>query len=210
MSVEDGIPEEGQATPDSTPHDWEKDYKALQAEYTRSQQALKEWEDEETALRRFAEKFPHRMADEDEEETEDDEDFVEDPTVAELAALKRELAETRAWRQDVENERGERRFNTDLANELGDRQVNDRVKTWIKDRTFALGNNPDALKKAVQEWSDLERELKGEHIEQVTKSKKTQHVPAGGQAGTKVPDLDNQQERHAWLKQRVRELESQQ
>src|SRR4051812_9356556 len=44
MSVEDGIPEEGQATPEAPQHDWEKDYKALQATYTQDRQRLKELE----------------------------------------------------------------------------------------------------------------------------------------------------------------------
>jgi hypothetical protein len=43
MSVEDGIPAGGQAN-EAPQHDWEKDYKELQATYTQSQQRLKDLE----------------------------------------------------------------------------------------------------------------------------------------------------------------------
>jgi hypothetical protein len=54
MSVEDGIPETGQA-PEPPQHDWEKDYKELQATYTQSQQRLKELERYESDPQAFIE-----------------------------------------------------------------------------------------------------------------------------------------------------------
>jgi len=205
LPVPDGAPAANESTVD-----WEQRYKDTHSNWNTLNERFTRFEKDPNALIEFIqEKHPDLLAEDDEEPDTEEEDF-DDPRDAQIAALEQRLQRLEPWQQDVENERGERRFNTDLTRELGERTVNDRVKTWIKDRTVALGNNPDALKKAVSEWAELEKELKGEHIEQVTKSKKTQHVPAGGQPGTQVPNLDDKQERHAWLKQRVREMESQQ
>jgi hypothetical protein len=59
--------------------DWQKRFTDTQAEYTRSQQALKDaqsvWEDEQALISRIGEKFPHLIAD---DETDDEDDYVDD------------------------------------------------------------------------------------------------------------------------------------
>lgn len=158
MSVEDGIPEGGQAIEPT--HDWERDYKALQAAYTQSQQSLKEWEDEQTALTRFAEKYPHLIAEGEEETPEEffEPDPAEDPRIAQLQAR---IAALEPWQQQVETERGEARFQRDLKTELGETSVPKQAADWIRSRTAVLGDNSQALKQAVQEFTALADELRG-------------------------------------------------
>jgi hypothetical protein len=115
MSVEDGIPEGGQATPPEPTHDWEKDYKELQATYTQSQQRLKDlerYEQDPTAFLDLGKKQGWIEIDEP----------APDPTIdPRLAQTQQELAEMREWRQQVEAERqqqqvaaGEQQFHTGL------------------------------------------------------------------------------------------------
>lgn len=155
MSVEDGIPETGQATPDSTPHDWERDYKALQAEYTRAQQDAKGWEDEQTAIQRFAEKFPHLMAPDDEEEAPEPEYELNDtpprdPRFDELAPTVKQL---QAWQ-------AEQVYDADLKAVAGDRELSPMAKKTIKHLTAEGGNNRQALEKAVKDWIEYEDGMK--------------------------------------------------
>lgn len=154
MSVEDGIPETGQATPEPT-HDWERDYKALQAEYTRSQQELKAWEDEQTAIQRFAEKFPHLIAEDDDDTPEEPEyqlndEPLRDPRVDEIAPVVQQL---NAWQ-------AEQVYNADLKEVAGDRELSAMAKRTIKHLTAEGGNNRQALEKAVKDWTEYEDSLK--------------------------------------------------
>lgn len=189
---------------------WQQRYESLQPEYTRTTQALKDaesvWEDEQALLQRIAEKHPHLLAEE-EEETEDDptfEETVDDPRFKELEALKQ-------WQAQVESERGEARFQADLKTELGDQPVPKAATDWIKARTHALGNNPTALKKAVEEFTSLSEELGTAHLERVKQSKRAPHVPAGGSTPTGVPDFSQMTEKQAldWQVERARGITAQ-
>lgn len=158
MSVEDGIPETGQAAPET--HDWERDYKALQAEYTRSQQALRDadvWDDEQAVLARLAEKHPHLMVEDEDDDTEFPDVDEDDP----VAPLNSRLDRFEQWQQQVENERGQARFAKDLKTELGDEPLPKKANDWIQNRTAALGNNPKALKQAVEEYREIAGEIRG-------------------------------------------------
>jgi hypothetical protein len=156
------LPAESGAQEASESVDWEQRYKDTHSNWNTLNERMSRFEKDPNALIEFIqEKHPDLLAEEDEEEETEDEDFdvSPDPTAAELAELRKQVAEQQQWRQEIENDRGEQRFTRDLQTELGDREVNDRVKSWIKDRTYALGNNPKALKQAVEEWAEIAGEL---------------------------------------------------
>jgi hypothetical protein len=88
----------------------------------------------------------------------------------------------RAWQQQVESERAEARFNHDLKTELGETKVPEKATDWIKSRTAALGNNPKALKQAVEEFRAIEEELRG------PTRKPTPHPPSQATAGEQKTD----------------------
>lgn len=203
-------PDEAPETPDTpaTPEadtDWHARYQSLQPEYTRTTQALKDresaWEDDTAVLSRLQELRPDLFEDEDDDTPADDYD---DP----VAPIRSELDEFKKWQMQVENERGEERFSRDLKAELGDDTVPGKVVDWIKDRTRALGNEPKALKQAVEEYREFSKELTGQHLESVTKSKRTTSTPPTGKAGTEVPNLDDRAAREQYMRQRVREIEA--
>jgi hypothetical protein len=187
MSVEDGIPEAGQATPT---HDWERDYKALQAEYTRSQQALKEqeglWEDDEALASRLREARPQWFEDE-EEETPEPEYEEDDP----VAPTRSKVEQLEQWQAAVEAERAEARFTRDLNAELGEQKVPEKATDWIKARTASLGNNAKALKQAVEEYRAIEEELRG------PTRKPTPTPPQAGTAGEQKRDPRDREARRA-------------
>ncbi len=187
--------------------DWQKRYSDLQPEYTRATQALKDeqsvWEDEQAALARLAEKFPHLFEDET-DDTEDDDVFedepaapVQDPRVDFLAAKE-----------------AERQFEADFKQFNGDREVTGKGREWIEARSRHIADStgkkwgPDTLKMAVDEYHEHVNEITSSHLERVTKSKKAPHTPAGGQPGTQVPTLDSHEERRAFYRQRIAEKEA--
>lgn len=176
-------------TPTPADTDWQSRYQSLQPEYTRTTQALKDhesvWEDEQALLVRIAEKFPHLL--EEEETPQYEEDDEDDP----VAPLRTEMEQFKAWQQQVENDRGAERFAKDLKAELGDQPVPARVTDWIKDRTASLGNNPAALKKAVEEYREFADELRGP-------TRRTSPTPPQpGKAGEPKRDPRNREQRRA-------------
>jgi hypothetical protein len=187
MSVEDGIPEEGQATPET--HDWEKDYKALQAEYTRSQQALKEheglWDNDEALSTRLREARPHWFEEEEETTPEPEHD---EPAAPEPDPRIDWLAAQEAKRQYV----------YDLNEAVGDREVvGKKANDWIEARSrhiAAAANKPwdkAALKQAVDDYFELVDDVRG------PTRKQAPTPPGPGKAGEKKRDPRNREERRA-------------
>jgi hypothetical protein len=186
MSVEDGIPEAGQAT---QPHDWERDYKALQAEYTRSQQSLKEheglWEDDEALSARLREARPQWFEDDETETPEPD--YEEDDPVAPLRS-KVEQFETWQAAGRIRTRRSalQPRPADGARRDEGPRE-GDRLD---QGRTAALGNNPKALKQAVEEYRAIEEELRGP-------VRKPTPPPQPGKAGEQKTDPRDRNARRA-------------
>jgi len=208
---DDQLPgETGAVESEQSEVDWQQRWKDTHTNWNNLNERFMRFEKDPNALIEFIQdKHPDLLAEDDEEEdtTPADDDFV-DPRDQELAELRKQVGQVTTWQQDVESERGERRFANDLAKELGDEQVTDRQRTWIKDRTTMLGNNAKALKEAVDDFRELQKEIASANLERVTQSKKAPHVTSAGKPGTQVPDLDDRKEREAWMRQRMREAEA--
>lgn len=196
MSVEDGIPEAGQATEQI--HDWEKDYKALQAEYTRTQQAYKAetgvWDDPEAALARLRERQPDLFEDDTPEPGN-----APDPT----AALRAEIA-ARDARLDrleaAENARNQEAGRKAWEGELNGWAATDGVKLTKADLNAiaweaSRENDPVAATRGIydQHVADKKAEidaLKAE-IEAERKRPRVPHTVTGGQPGTGVKAVED-------------------
>lgn len=187
--------------------DWQKRYTDTQAEYTRNQQALAEerkvWEDEQALLARVQEKFPHLLAEEEEETG--DEDGFEDEDDSEIAQLRAENKQFKEWQQTVEAERRAGNFTRDLNQALDGQEVSQQVKDWIYARTIALGDGPKNLAKAVEEFQAITGEL-GQK-----KKPRAPHVPKTGSAGDGVKDFSqmSRSEINDYMVERARALEAQ-
>lgn len=193
--------DEGQApAPEATQHDWEKDYKELQAEYTRSQQALKDeqaaWADEQALLARIQEKHPHLIADGEDDLDDEDDDEIEperaepkpDPRVDNLVQ----------WQ-------AEQQFERDLTKFIAGRELTDKGRKVIEALTQQGGNNPKALEAAVNEWFEISP------VEEEKPKRKAPHVLAGGTTATDVPDFSDmtRDQVDQWMIDRARALEAQ-
>lgn len=60
------------------------------------------WDDEDALLARIAEKYPHLVAEEESSDDTINPDDYEDPSQAELAQVRQELAQVQEWRQQQE------------------------------------------------------------------------------------------------------------
>lgn len=195
---------------DGTDVDWQQRYKDTQAAYTKNQQALSEaqkvWEDEQALLARVQEKFPHLLAEEEDDiDTSDDFEDDDDEIPAHLAEKLKKLEALEKWQQEIDAERGTALFKQHLAEELGDREVPAKVHDWIRDRTSALGNSRKALKQAVEEYDEITSAL----TPQSKKKPRAPHVPAG-QPGSAVRDFSKmtRDEIDAWMVERARAMEA--
>jgi hypothetical protein len=184
MSVEDGIPETGQATEET--HDWEKDYKALQAEYTRSQQALKDeqaaWDDEQALIARIAEKHPHMIQADEEEEVEEEAEG-DDPRFQKITELEQRTKAQDEWIAKQQAKEAQAQFDAELTEEAGDRTIGKPAKDWILQETIRLGNGRENLAKATKAWFEYEDSLR-----EPAPKPNAPHVLKGGKAATGVPD----------------------
>lgn len=190
--------EQGQADQqdqqESSSHDWEKDYKELQATYTREQQKLT---DEQALLAHIQEKFPHLVTEDDEhdepDEDEPDPDLVddEDPRFQKLTQLEQRQQAHDEWIATQSQKDATAQFNSDLTEEAGDRELSRQAREWIFNETIKLGDGRENLKKATQAWIEFEDGLGAQYLERVKKSKRAPHVPAGGKTATGTKPVED-------------------
>lgn len=129
-----------------------------------------------------------------------------DPSDQRVAQLEAELAEMRAWRgqqdQQAQLEALEAHVEGQLSQIPG---LEDSDKDWIVARAVALppaeDGTPD-IGTAYEEFQALEQAMQKRWVQ----SKRTSHVSAVGQPGTQTPNLDDDQQRVAYMAERLRDL----
>jgi hypothetical protein len=203
VSVEDGIPETGQATPETPQHDWEKDYKELQATYTQSQQRLKELERYEQDPNAFIELGKTKGWVEIEEAqqqaaTPQQGDETQQQYLQRLEAAEQRLAEHDARIAAENAAAGEELFHQDLdtwAEAEG-------VKLSKADHNAIFGllmKAPDPTQESAARQifeahvadKKAEREAIEAEIRESLKRPRVPHVPTNGGTETGVVDYDN-------------------
>jgi hypothetical protein len=181
-----GAPEATQ-TPEPTV-DYEKRWKDTHANWNTLNEQMSRFKQDPNAVIEFIrETHPDLLADTDEEDDEPDYDDPDDR----IAPLSQKLGQFEQWQQQVEAERAEQRFNRDLKTELGDETVPAKVNDWIKSRTATLGNTPQALKQAVEEYREFAGEIRG------PTRKPAPTPPAPGTAGEAKRDPRSREQRRA-------------
>lgn len=164
-----------------TQENWEQRAKEQQAGFTKSQQELAAeravWDDEETALARFREKFPHLIVDDDEEDEPEFETPDEDRplTRSEFEAWKRDQA------QNEQQRSAQQQYEADLKTFLNGREVSAIGERAIR---AAQVKNAEELKAAVDEVLEYENS-------RAKPKPRIPHVPTNGQAATDVPNWDD-------------------
>lgn len=183
--------------------DWEQQYKALQPEYTRNQQALKDaqsvWEDEQALIARIGEKFPHLIAEE--EPVEDDEDDSYD----EPEHLTKQ--EFQAWQTEqqtaAQQKANEEQFTADFNRFVGDRELDQYGDAALKSGTY---KDPAELEAAINGYFEYLDSLSGGK-----RKRKTTAPLAGGKVATGVPDYSDMSREAAVeaMTERARALDTQ-
>lgn len=185
MADEDTTLETGDSVQDSQEAvDWQKRFTDTQAEYTRNQQALaderKVWEDEQALLARISEKYPHLIAEEDEDEEPDVDDV--DSSYDEPDVMTK--AEFKAWqeqqRQEQAAEKAQAQFEQDFTRFVGDRELDQYGNTALRAGQY---KGPEELQAAIDEYFEY---LDG--LGAKPRKRKTTPAIQGGQAATGVPD----------------------
>lgn len=125
----------------------------------------------------------------------------EDPYAPKLTAHDKELAELKAWKQQVEAEKvaNSIRSHVDSLSTEHGVELTDRDKEIIFSQAVGgdqiSADQTEAAFKAHVEWRNA--------LLESVQAKPAPPRPGTGQAATKQPDLDNPQERHAWMMARL-------
>jgi hypothetical protein len=198
----------GPIGPDGTPFDsarWDSYVQHTKAEKAELKQQLEQangvWEDEQAALARFREKFPHLV--QDEEPAPETPDYEEDDPIA---PLRSDLDELKEWKQQRDAERAQATFDREVVEEAGERSLSRQAKDWILQETVRLGNGRENLAKATKAWLEFEDELRG------PQRKPAPTPPQPGKAAEVDPNAskDPEQRRRARRAQMAAQIEAMQ
>lgn len=195
MSVEDGIPEGGQATPETPQHDWEKDYKELQATYTQGQQRLKELERLEQDPNAYLELGKTKGWVEFDEPTQTPPGNEQDPYAERFAALEAKQAAFDARIEKENAAAGKAAFEDDL-NTWADAED---IKLSAADHAAIFGllmQAPDPTQESAARQifeahvahKKTEREAIEAEVREQMKRPRVPHVPTAGASATGEPD----------------------
>lgn len=189
--------------------DWQQRYESLQPEYTRTTQQLRRFESDPEALLEFIQAHHPDMLDADEPDPEPDPNLdpdLEDP-------LSREVQELRAWREQVEQAQQQQVIQQEWSGweqhvknlaqqdgvELSRRDIN-ALRVDSHDQN-GMPVGPDKAKQLLDGYlSELTAERE-RIIEEARKRPRAPRAPGDGSPATKVPDLDDPQQRVAWMAQ---------
>lgn len=169
-------------------------------EYKSDAQLLKMLREDEAARQEFlSREFGYEFED------DDDPDLSED-TEQETRSDPRVEAHD-AWITKQRAMQAQKDFDADLDKAVEELDVGvaltARERREIQRESVANGFNPESTRKALKELVEDRKELSRQILEGYRGSKEAPHVSAVGKGATQVPDLDDQQSRHAWLKEQV-------
>lgn len=166
--------------------DWQKRYTDTQSEFTKKSQALKDaesvWEDEQALLARIQDKFPHLIAEEEEETVEPDDSSEYEPepeymTKAEYDKREEEKQAAQAARD------AQAQFEQDYKKFIGDRELDQYGDAALRAGSY---KGPEELEQAITAYFEHMDSLGGSK-----RKRKTTASPQGGQAATGVPNYED-------------------
>lgn len=199
--------------------DWQKRYGDLQPEYTRATQEAAQLRrerelyqamvtsDDPDTRRQAAQELGYQLDDE-----PDDTQYQDDP----VARLEQQLEELRQQytgdRQQAQQQQRLAELEAVAEREMDSLgvpkgQEGNPIRDWIVSRAVALPPNdkgfPD-IAAAHQEFEALMLAQK----KSWAGTKRAPHISAVGQAGTQAPNLDDDQQRQAWMADRLADMDA--
>lgn len=200
----DGAPVQDGTQPDV---DWQKRWTDTHTEYNRLNETFRRFESDPDALLEFIqEHHPDLLAEDDEPEPEPDQ-FLDD----EEHPLTQEVQELREWRDQQEAAQQQAIFQQEWSGwenhvkglaskhgvELSKRDVNALRVESTGQGGWPVG--PDKAGELLNGFMDELQTYEQQVVERARKRPKPARGPGDGTTATKVPDLDDPQERVRWM-----------
>lgn len=189
---------------------WQKRYEDLRPEFDRTRQQLSQVEQQAQqlqalqqdpdALAAFLSQLGYEIDGGDEPQ-----EFL-DPNEQKLSELERETAEMRAWREQQEQQAHLAQLESAVEaemSELGIPEDAEVLRNMLVSRAVALPATENGRPDIKGAWAELQQ-LEQHFQQQWAQSKRAPSVPAVGQPGTQAPNLDNPEERIAWMAEQAR------
>lgn len=194
-------------TPDTPQIDYEKRYSDLRPQYDRTAQEL-------AALRAEQE----RLADADYQrqlmaswgyDVEEPGTAYEDPT----EDLRRELSELKEWKEGLTQREQEQQQLAQIEASVDEQfkaaapDLDPQTREWVTTRALNMDPRDDGMPniqgalQAFQEW-EVERQKQWR-----AQKRRAPHIPSGGAEGTSAPNLDDREQRIAWMAEQMAERE---
>jgi hypothetical protein len=166
------------------------------------------WDDEDAVYQKVSEKFPHWLED-GSSETDDDDEFEDDPREQELSELRERTKNHDEWIAQQQAQEFKRDFNKHVSELCGDEiELDDEDREFILQRSLSdkAGPGPDATERAFKWLTSRYTAREQAALERVTSSKRAPHVSAGGKAGKgPQPDMDTIEGRKAFYDAKLSE-----
>jgi hypothetical protein len=166
------------------------------------------WDDEDAVYQKVSEKFPHWLED-GSSETDDDDEFEDDPREQELSELRERTKNHDEWIAQQQAQEFKRDFNKHVSELCGDEiELDDEDREFILQRSLSdkAGPGPDATERAFKWLTSRYTAREQAALERVTSSKRAPHVSAGGKAGKgPQPDMDTIEGRKAFYDAKLAE-----
>jgi len=130
----------------------------------------------------------------------------------------------RRWRDQVESREAQRQeeaqraaqeaqldqIDQDCRKQLSELDgLDEEDRDWIYSRALTTHHTPEGLpdiQAAHEEFVARENA----RLQKYAQSKQAPHVPGSGTSATQVPDLDDDAQRHAWMKEKLRAMNADQ
>jgi hypothetical protein len=202
---EDPPAEEHVDTPQGTDeqtNEWEQRYKDLQADYTRKSQDLARYEKDPDFKREHFQKLASELGysieepDPDEGHEEDEYEFVDPVARKQLEELQSRLAESEQNRELAEMDRSVKA----QFKRLGIDDDQDQELLLLLATRPGAPPNADGMPDIEAARASLTKRDEAAQ-KRWAQTKRAPRIAGGGQTGTQVPDLDNEQDRVAWMAQ---------
>lgn len=164
-----------------------------------AKEELRRIREDEDARRELLAEWGFEIADDEAEPESEYDDFEEDES--EIPLTKREFQEYQEQQSRLSMWSQWESHVTDLAKENGV-TLSERDRHWLASQSQGqkqFPKGPDATEKAFKELLSEKEAERQAAIEYYKESKKAPHVSQVGKSATKVPDLDDDEQRVQWM-----------
>lgn len=211
-------PAPADTAPEEPSVNWQDRYESLRPEYTRTTQRLSELETQFNAIRndpeaqaQFLRELGYDLPDQDEDLTGLDPAAQQQHELERrLAAIEQQHQQTQAQAEQAQQlAAAEAHFNqsfTELATENGGQPLDPETQDLVVAKALTMPPDENGMPPVKEAYKVIEGFITGRQ-QKYAATKRTPHpFTPNGAEGTQQPDLDDPQQRQAWMAQRYADL----